>query len=280
MYTTPTVPEANELVVMLTGGSGGGGAGATPMLSAWVAFCAGAEESVTLAVKEKLPLCVGVPEIAPAAESVNPGGSVPEARLHIYGIVPPVAARVALYTTPTVPEANELVVMLSGGGGAGATVILSALLTLCAGEEESVTRTVNEKLPLCVGVPEITPALESVNPGASVPEATLHAYGVVPPVAAWVALYTTPTVPEAKELVVMLTGGGGAGATVILSALLTLCAGEEESVTRTVREKLPLCVGVPEIAPAAESVNPGGSVPEARLHIYGVVPPAAAKLEL
>jgi len=39
---------------------------------------------------------------------------------------------------------------------------------------ESVTRTVNETVPSAVGVPEITPAGESVNPAGSTPELTDH----------------------------------------------------------------------------------------------------------
>jgi hypothetical protein len=58
---------------------------------------------------------VGVPEMAPALESVNPAGRmVPEAMLHEYGEVPPVAASVVLgYAVPAVPLGTELVEMAS-----------------------------------------------------------------------------------------------------------------------------------------------------------------------
>jgi hypothetical protein len=52
-------------------------------VSAFVAVCAGEDKSVTPAVKEKLPLWLGVPEITPALDSVKPVGSVPEAMLQL-----------------------------------------------------------------------------------------------------------------------------------------------------------------------------------------------------
>jgi hypothetical protein len=43
-----------------------------------------------------MPELVGVPDIKPVdAAKLNPAGSVPELRLQLYGIVPPVAASVA-----------------------------------------------------------------------------------------------------------------------------------------------------------------------------------------
>jgi hypothetical protein len=47
------------------------------------------------------------------------------------------------------------------------------------------------------------------------------------------------------------------------------------SVTRTVKFDVPAAVGVPEIVPVAESVNPAGSVPAETFHEYGDVPPVA-----
>jgi len=41
------------------------------------------DKSVTPAVKEKLPLWLGVPEITPALDSVKPVGSAPEAMLQL-----------------------------------------------------------------------------------------------------------------------------------------------------------------------------------------------------
>ena len=47
----------------------------------------------------------------------------------------------------------------------------------------SVTCAVKVKLPAAAGVPPSTPALLNVRPVGTVPLLTLHAYGVVPPVA-------------------------------------------------------------------------------------------------
>src|SRR5271166_531481 len=53
--------------------------------------------SVTCTVKLLLPVPVGVPEIIPVlGASVNPAGKLPEMIDHVYGVVPPVAASVAL----------------------------------------------------------------------------------------------------------------------------------------------------------------------------------------
>jgi hypothetical protein len=53
--------------------------------------------SVTLTVKVLVPVPVGVPEITPVVEArVNPAGKAPEVTDQLYGVVPPVAASVAL----------------------------------------------------------------------------------------------------------------------------------------------------------------------------------------
>ena len=82
------------MVVMLTGVC----AAATVMLNVCVAVCAvGVVESVTFAVKPKVPEAVGVPEIAPVdAFKLKPGGREEAVIDQVYGVVPPVAARVAL----------------------------------------------------------------------------------------------------------------------------------------------------------------------------------------
>ena len=52
-------------------------------------------ESVAFAVKENVPNCVGVPEIAPVLEfSDSPPGKEPELTVQLYGVVPPVACRI------------------------------------------------------------------------------------------------------------------------------------------------------------------------------------------
>ena len=73
-------------------------AAVTVMLSDLVAVCAvGAVESVTRTVKLEVPVAVGVPESAPVeAFKLTPAGSDPELIDQAYGLVPPLAVRVAL----------------------------------------------------------------------------------------------------------------------------------------------------------------------------------------
>lgn len=72
--------------------------------SAFVLLCGGFSESVTLAVKGKVPVDVGVPEITPVeALRVSPGGKEPALIDHVYGFVPPDAVSVPEYGVPTLP---------------------------------------------------------------------------------------------------------------------------------------------------------------------------------
>jgi hypothetical protein len=167
------------------------GVTASVMLSAWVAVCAvGVVESVTLTVKLKVPDAVGVPEIEPVeAVKLSPAGNEPELMLQMYGVVPPVAASVAVYAVPCVPFDSELVVMLTADVVLESTVMLRAWVAVWAvGVVESVTFTVKLNVPAEVGVPEITP-LDAVklSPGGRRPELMLQVYGVTPPVAVKVA---------------------------------------------------------------------------------------------
>ena len=57
-----------------------------------------------------------------------------------------------------------------------------------------------------------------------------------------------------------------------------MAVAEEASVTRTVILETPVVLGVPVIAPAAESVSPPGSVPDAIDQVYGAVPPVATSV--
>jgi hypothetical protein len=68
------------------------------MLSAWLTVATGLLESFAVAVKLKVPLAVGVPEIVPEAVAVpcklKPVGRLPVVTLHVTGNVPPLAATV------------------------------------------------------------------------------------------------------------------------------------------------------------------------------------------
>jgi hypothetical protein len=56
-----------------------------------------------------LTATIGIPAITPLeAPRVRPAGSVPLVRDHEYGVVPPVAVRVALYAVPTCPRMGGL----------------------------------------------------------------------------------------------------------------------------------------------------------------------------
>ena len=71
--------------------------------------------SVTPIVNEKrlLATLVGVPLITPLDEfSVNPAGNDPDFTDHVYGGLPPLAARVSEYATPTVPEGSGVAVVI------------------------------------------------------------------------------------------------------------------------------------------------------------------------
>lgn len=68
------------------------------------------------------------------------------------------------------------------------TVIDCVAVAVCWGEPLSATATVNVEVPLALGVPEITPALEIVSPTGRVPDAIDQVYPGVPPVALSAAL--------------------------------------------------------------------------------------------
>src|SRR5579883_801173 len=132
----------------------------------------GVVESVTLMVTLPLLGPVGVPVMAPVEGLIEspPGRPVAD---QVYGGVPPVAASVALYGWPAVPVGSSVVVIVMGGGA-----MFRARLTLAVsavGVVESVTLIVTFPLLPAVGVPVIAPVAD-------------HEYGVVPPVAARVAL--------------------------------------------------------------------------------------------
>jgi hypothetical protein len=58
--------------------------------------------------------------------------------------------------------------------GAALTAIDSGADAVCTGDPLSCTATVNVAVPLAVGVPEITPPLDIVNPAGKLPDAIVH----------------------------------------------------------------------------------------------------------
>src|SRR6266853_900706 len=88
---------------------------------------------------------------------------------------------------------------------------------------ESVTLTVNGKVPEAVVVPVIWPLLLSDRPAGSgpVPGITrVQVYGPTPPVAAKLKLYEVPCVPDGTDVVVMVNPA----LIGMLKSLLAVCA--------------------------------------------------------
>jgi hypothetical protein len=82
------VPEGKDVVVITSAG------GAMTSETDVDVVCVALEESATVAVKLKVPLAEGVPEIRPVlAARLSPAGRLPEVIDHVYGVVPPVARR-------------------------------------------------------------------------------------------------------------------------------------------------------------------------------------------
>jgi hypothetical protein len=133
------------------------------MLSGPETVLFGVPESVTITVMFEVPGVVGVPPtLHPVSES--PAGKVPDVIEQLYGVVPPPASIVALYTTPTVPFGNVFV----STSAAGLITMVSGPDVVCVGDPESVTLTVTVELPAVVGVPLTVQPL-MLSPAGSVP---------------------------------------------------------------------------------------------------------------
>jgi hypothetical protein len=68
----------------------------TVIESVFVADAGGESLSTARTVNDQVPARFGFPEIVPPALRLRPGGKLPDARLHVYGGAPPLAASVAL----------------------------------------------------------------------------------------------------------------------------------------------------------------------------------------
>ena len=85
------------------------------MFKVFVAIWMGIPESVTWALKVKVPAVVGVPEMAPVLLlRVRPGGKEPLAIDQLYGRVPPLALRTRVYGILTLPVGSDAVVIVKG----------------------------------------------------------------------------------------------------------------------------------------------------------------------
>ena len=99
--------------------------------------------------------------------------------------------------------------MLVITSGAGSTIILRVHDVTSTGCE-SVSFTVNEKVPNWVGVPKITPefAFNDI-PAGKAPLAISHVYGEAPPSFCSMKEYDELTVPLVRSPVVTITSGPG-----------------------------------------------------------------------
>ena len=100
----------------------------------------------------------------------------------LYGVWPPLAASVAEYAVFVTPPGSEEVVICTIVAAA-VIVILKFADVLPTGELESLTLTVNDEVPVVLGVPLIWPEPLRLKPAGKDPDLTDQVYGAVPPVA-------------------------------------------------------------------------------------------------
>jgi hypothetical protein len=155
-------------------------------VNVWVVVTALA--SVTAATNNAVPAVVGIPAIEPAEDMERPGGNVPAVSDQKYGEVPPVAAKVREYGTPTAPagKGDELDIP--------SELMARVNVWLVVAEVESVTVTVNVEVTAAAArVPEIQVVAVGTapagpqpreRPAGNAPEVIAQAYGGTPPLAA------------------------------------------------------------------------------------------------
>jgi hypothetical protein len=132
------------------------------------------------------------------AVRLKPAGKVPDTMDQLKGAVPPLVAKVWLYTAPTVAPGKVVVVTM------GTTLTIIDKFWSSNAVPASVTRTVKLAVPAVVGVPEMIPVLAArLKPAGKVPVVIDHVNGVVPPLTPNVWLYPAPTVAPGKVVVVM-----------------------------------------------------------------------------
>src|SRR5215510_4714173 len=101
-------------------------------------------------------------------------------------------------------------------------------------------------VPVFCGVPWRLPVLgSSVNPLGAVPPMMPHEYGGTPPVAANDWAYAVPTIPLKSGGTVVICNGAG----LMVADNVAVPERLFESVARTMKEIVPLAVGVPLTTP-------------------------------
>src|SRR5690606_17887038 len=119
--------------------------------------------SVAVAVKLKLPACVGVPLRVPSVARPMPVGSVPVIA-NVYPGVPPLATSVCEYMLPKVAAGSAAGVSVIGGGATESVRVPDVAENGPVPVELSVAVTLKSKLPSARGVPLIVPSAARLSP--------------------------------------------------------------------------------------------------------------------
>ena len=148
--------------------------------------------SVTSTVMGNVPVSVGVPLNTPAADNVSPFGNVPLLRLKSAPPTAPVCVKVSLKDVPVVP------VLLPGLITSIDLQLITKLYVPPVPVQPlpSVTFTVMGKVPVSVGVPLSTPAVDKLKPFGSDPELRVKVAPPIAPLCVKVLLKAVPTGPE------------------------------------------------------------------------------------
>src|SRR3954451_6177405 len=206
--------------------------------------------SVAVTTIGNVPDCVGVPERTPVALfSVMPAGSV-EAVL--YATVPIVLPEVKV----TVNGALTVPVLVAGLVTVMVWQPMTSVYVPPFAEQPlpSTTCATIGNEPVCVGVPERTPAVESESPAGSVLAVVkVKVPTVLPAVKLWLkAAFTVPVV--VPGLLTVMVWQAMVSVYVVPEPLQLFA-----SVAVTTIGKEPVCVGVPERTPPVDNVRPVGS---------------------
>jgi hypothetical protein len=129
----------------------------------------------------------------------------------------------------------------------------------------SVVVTLNEEVvgeATGPGVPLITPALLSDNPGGRAPLVKLQTNGAVPPVSVSVRAQLIPAVQACSGFVLM------AGAGLIVTLKLRVALSFAESVAVTLAENVPEALGFPETPTRAPVVGLTASPPGSPAEVH------------
>jgi hypothetical protein len=225
-------------------------------------------ESVTRAVREKIPDAVGVHVVEYGAVSAVPTTVVPTRKSTLLTVAPPTALAVALIVLALpkailAPLVGEVIATV---GVVDATTTLTAE-DMTVAELESVTRAVNTKEPLVVGVQEVEYGAETAEPTSTgldvwfegaTKKSTRETVAGVAAKAVAVRFTAEPMtrVEPAVGTVSEMVGAVTFTFTVVEVTLVPL-----ESVARAVRAKTPDAEGDHVIEYGADSADPTTALP-------------------